>query len=156
MSNYHSLKKSQKLPIGLNAAWNFFSKPDNLKQMTPHNLHFTLASPVESPVIHKGQIIKYKMNTRFGFSVSWVSEITEVEDKQYFIDEQQSGIFSFWRHQHYFIEIPGGVEMTDILHYKLNKGVWGELAHKVFLKRRVKQVFDYRSGQLINLFGEYV
>ena len=143
------------MPIGLNAAWNFFCKPDNLKKITPRDLNFIVMSPLESHLIYQGQIIKYKMSTRFGFSLSWTTEITEVEEKQYFIDEQQSGPCSIWRHEHYFVEIPEGVEMIDILHYKFRYGIVGKIAHALFLKKRVQQVFDYRSNQLTNLFGTY-
>jgi ligand-binding SRPBCC domain-containing protein len=156
MSRVYSIKRKQKIPIGLNAAWNFFCKPHNLKQMVPANIHFSVATPLESSVIYPGQIIKYKMDTRFGFSLPWVTEITEVEEKQYFIDEQQSGPFKLWRHQHYFVEIPGGIEMTDILHYKTRLGFVGDVLHVLFLRRRVKQIFNYRSKQLVHLFGEYV
>jgi ligand-binding SRPBCC domain-containing protein len=156
MPKAYSLKRKQKIPVSLNTAWNFFCKPDNLKQMVPPNISFTTDAPIESPVIHDGQIIKYKLNTRFGFSLSWIAEIMEVEEKEYYIDELRSGPFSKWRHQHYFVEIPGGVEMSDILHYSCRFGILGDILHVVFFKRRVKQIFDYRSSQLVQLFGEYI
>ena len=155
MAKIYSIKRTQKIPISLNMAWNFFCKPDNLKQITPSNINFTIISPPESSLIYAGQIIEYKITTMFGFSIQWVIEITEVVEKQYFIDEQIFGPFSYCQHQHYFVEIPYGIRMTDVLHYKFRFGLLGDIIHVFFLRRRLNKIFDYRFNKLIALFGEY-
>ena len=53
-------------------------------------------------------------------------------DKKYFIDEQLKGPFSIWKHQHYFAETPGGVEMKDIIQYKIPFWVIGDFANFLF------------------------
>jgi ligand-binding SRPBCC domain-containing protein len=155
MAKIYSIKRTQKIPINLNTAWNFFCKPGNLKQMTPDNIDFNIVSPVESPVIYVGQVLKYKMTSMIGLSIQWVTEITEVEEKKYFIDEQRSGPFKLWRHYHYFVEIPGGIEMTDIVHYKFRFGIFGDIVQVLFLKRRLNKIFNYRFNKLVTLLGEY-
>jgi ligand-binding SRPBCC domain-containing protein len=124
--------------------------------MIPPNINFTMISPLDSASIYPGQIIKYKVTTSIGVIIPWVTEITDVEEKQYFIDEQRMGLFEVWRHQHYFLEIPGGVAMTDILNYKFRFGLLGDIAHSLFLRRRLKKIFDHRDSELRNLFGEYI
>ncbi|UAY52205.1 SRPBCC family protein [Ferruginibacter albus] len=149
------MKHTQKIPISLNTAWSFFSKPENLKQIMPKDVKFNLISPVQGTPLHAGQIIEYKVKTKLGFHIPWVSEITEVEDKQYFIDEQKMGIFGLWQHQHFFVEIPGGVEMTDIITYKLRFGIVGQMAHKLFMKKRIEQIFYHRSKHIESMFGRF-
>jgi ligand-binding SRPBCC domain-containing protein len=155
MAKTYSIKKSQKIPLGINAAWNFFSKPDNLKKIMPDNIRF-ISAPLEGSPIYVGQIIEYKMVTRFLVPIKWVTEIMEVDEKRFFIDEQRKGPFKHWRHQHFFIEIPGGVIMTDIIQYKCPLGWASNLLNTLYFRRRLNQIYDYRAIQLVKLFGEYM
>jgi len=83
-----------------------------------------------------------------------MTEITHVEDKKYFVDEQRFGPFSLWHHQHHFTAIDGGVEMIDIVHYKLPFWFLGDIAHAIFVKQKLRKVFDYRFSQIEKLFGK--
>jgi len=114
----HQLKKVQKLPINLQTAWDFFSSPKNLVTITPDELGFTILSELPEKM-YPGLFIKYKVTPLLGIPLTWVTEITHVEELQFFVDEQRVGPYSIWHHQHFFKEIPGGVEMTDIVDYKL-------------------------------------
>jgi ligand-binding SRPBCC domain-containing protein len=90
-----------------------------------------------------------------GIPMKWVTEITHVIDKEYFVDEQRFGPYALWHHKHFFKEIPGGVEMEDIVDYKLPMGVLGQLMHPVLVRPRLEQIFAYRTQKLVELFGEY-
>jgi ligand-binding SRPBCC domain-containing protein len=59
-----------------------------------------------------------------------------------------------WHHQHHFKEIPGGVEMTDILNYAIPFGIIGRLTNKVYVGKKVKDIFDYRVKAVEGLFGK--
>jgi ligand-binding SRPBCC domain-containing protein len=155
MVKTYCIKKSQKIPLGINAAWNFFSKPDNLKKIMPEGTRF-ITSPLNGAPLYAGQIIKYKLHTRFGVTIEWISEIVEVEEKKYFIDEQLKGPFKYWRHQHFFIEIPGGIIMTDIIQYRCRLGFAAAFINALYFRRRVNQIYDHRAEQLVKLFGEYM
>lgn len=155
MPKIYSVKRSQNIPVSLAVAWNFFSKPENLKKVLPQNIQFNITSPLDSPVIYQGQIIEYDVKSMFGIHFKWVSEITEVETNQFFVDEQKAGLFSVWKHQHYFIEIPGGVEMTDILQYRFRFGFLGAILHALFVRKRIEQMFNFRAGKLMAIFGRY-
>ncbi len=155
MLKTYYIKKSQKIPLGINAAWNFFSKPDNLKKIMPEGTRF-ITTPLNGMPLYAGQIINYKLKTRFGFTIDWVSEIVEVEERKYFIDEQRKGPFKYWRHQHFFIELPGGIMMTDIIQYQCRLGRAAGLVNALYFKKRVNQIYDYRAQQLVKLFGEYI
>ena len=106
------LKRVQRLPITLDAAWDFFSSPRNLKEITPAYMKFKVLSNSESEKMFAGQIITYTVSPILGIPLFWMTEITHVKDKEYFVDEQRFGPYALWHHKHFFKEIPGGVEMT--------------------------------------------
>lgn len=153
MSKIYSLKTVQKIPIGLDEAWNFFSSPDNLKDITPKNIGFKIISKHHGEKMYPGQIIEYKVKPVLGIPLYWMTEITHVEDKKHFIDEQRYGPYSLWHHQHHFKEIEGGVEMTDIVHYKLPMWFLGDIVNSILIKNQLKKIFDYRYKKIEELFG---
>ncbi len=144
MSKVYSIKTVQHLPISLQEAWDFFSSPANLSTITPDHLGFQIVSKHHGEKMYAGQIIEYTVKPVLGIPLYWMTEISHVEDKKYFVDEQRFGPYSLWHHQHHFKETSAGVEMTDIVHYKLPLGILGRLAHCLFVKKQLKQIFDYR------------
>ena len=154
MSSY-TLKRVQRLPINLNTAWDFFSNPGNLKEITPAYMNFKVLTNSDSDKMFAGQIITYHVRPILGIPLFWMTEITHVRDGEYFIDEQRYGPYSLWHHKHFFKEIPGGVEMTDFLDYKLSLGFLGNIAHSLFVKNQIESIFEYRYKVLIDRFGEY-
>lgn len=150
----YRLKTTQNLPISAQQAWDFLSDPNNLRTITPDYMGFKILEGAEGKMF-AGQIIKYIVTPVMGLPLRWVTEITHVEDKKYFVDEQRFGPYSLWHHKHFIKEIPGGVEMIDIVDYKLPLGMLGRLAHPLFVKRQLKQIFDYRYNKLVELFGEF-
>lgn len=153
MSKVYSLKTVQKLPVTLEQAWAFFSNPANLKEITPANMGFNIVSHHHGDRMYAGQIIEYKVSPILGIPLYWMTEITQVVDQQYFIDEQRFGPYSLWHHQHHFKEIPGGVEMTDIVHYKLPLFFLGDIANGLFVRSQLKQIFSYRFDKANEVFG---
>jgi ligand-binding SRPBCC domain-containing protein len=78
-----------------------------------------------------------------------------VEKRKYFVDEQRYGPYTFWHHKHFLKEIPGGVEMEDIVHYKLPLGILGQMAHPVLVKPNLDKIFQFRRKKLVEMFGEF-
>jgi ligand-binding SRPBCC domain-containing protein len=150
----YTLHTKQNLPITVEEAWDFLSSPKNLKTITPDYMGFIIQSGAEKPMF-PGQLIQYIVTPVLGIPTKWVTEITHVVDKKYFVDEQRFGPYALWHHKHFIKEIPGGVEMEDIVDYKLPLGILGQLAHPILVKPKLKEIFDYRSQKLIELFGEY-
>jgi ligand-binding SRPBCC domain-containing protein len=148
------LKRVQVLPIGLEKAWDFFSDPANLAKITPSDMGFHILSKERPPRMYAGQLIDYRVSPLFGISLYWVTEITHVVEGKYFIDEQRFGPYALWHHQHHFREVAGGIEMTDIVHYKIPFGPLGWLADRLFVRRKLEQIFDYRFRKVEELFGE--
>ncbi len=138
----------------MDEAWDFFSSPANLQKITPEKLGFKIVSKHHGEKMYAGQIIEYYVKPLFGIPLYWMTEITHVADKKYFIDEQRFGPYSMWHHQHHFKETPEGIEMTDIVHYKLPFGILGELAHTLFVKKQLQGIFDYRFKVVEDLWGK--
>ncbi len=142
----------QKLPISLEEAWDFFSSPGNLEEITPQDMKFIIKNdPPEK--MYAGMIISYKVTPLFNIPLDWTTEITHVEAPFFFIDDQRSGPFKTWHHQHHFREIEGGVEMTDIVTYAAPFGILGRIAEKLIVDKKVKGIFDFRYKLLEEKFG---
>ncbi|MEP6700194.1 MAG: SRPBCC family protein [Bacteroidota bacterium] len=151
----HSIKTIQKISISLDKAWDFFSNPANLQAITPDNMGFKVISKHHGEKMYAGQIIEYNVKPFLGIPLYWMTEITQVKDKEYFIDEQRFGPYSLWHHQHHFKSIEGGVEMTDIIHYKNPFWIFGRIANTLFVEKQLKGIFDYRFNKVEELFGKW-
>lgn len=150
----YRLHKKQDLPISIDEAWEFLSNPKNLKTITPDYMSFDILTTIDRPM-YPGQIIQYIVTPVLGIKTKWVTEITHVVDKQYFVDEQRFGPYALWHHKHFIKEIEGGVEMEDIIDYKIPFGVLGRLAHPILVKPKLEEIFSYRQQKLTELFGKY-
>ncbi len=103
--------------------------------------------------MYAGQVITYKVKPLLRIPMFWMTEITHVEEAKYFVDEQRFGPYALWHHQHHFKEVQGGVEMLDIIHYKLPFGPLGSLVNFLFVRKQLKGIFDYRFRYLEDHFG---
>lgn len=148
----HTLIRKQKLPISLDKAWTFFATPSNLNEVTPKELDFKILSDLPD-TMYEGLIIQYDIKPMFNIPVRWVTEITHISEKKYFVDEQRKGPYKTWHHEHHFVAVEGGVLMTDILHYDIGKSVFGWIAGKLFVHRKVREIFDYRFKALETYFS---
>lgn len=150
---FHVLEQHQRLALAPAAAWSFFADPANLPLITPPDLNFVVTGGGQQP-IYPGQIITYTVSPILGIPLAWMTEITQVREGAYFIDEQRLGPYALWHHQHHFRAIAGGVEMRDLIHYRLPAGILGRLAHAVAVRRQLAGIFRYRQQVLARRFGE--
>ncbi|TDU39831.1 ligand-binding SRPBCC domain-containing protein [Gelidibacter sediminis] len=150
----YTLHKTQKLPISIETAWEFLSNPKNLKTITPDYMGFDILSGADRPMF-AGQIIQYIVTPILGIKTKWVTEITHSVTNQYFVDEQRFGPYDLWHHKHFIKAIDGGVEMEDIIDYKLPFGSLGQLVHPLLVKPKLEEIFNYRTQKLEELFGVY-
>ena len=104
--------------------------------------------------MYTGQIITYTVKPLLGIPLFWMTEIKHVEEGKFFVDEQRVGPYAIWHHQHHFKTVPGGVEMTDLVHYKIPLGLLGDFANWLFVRRQLNEIFDFRWKKLEDLFGK--
>lgn len=151
-SGIYKLEVSQKLNTSLEHAWNFFLNPDNISKITPSEMEFTINS-VQSGQLHIGQIFTYKISIIPGFRTNWVIEITDMQEKKYFVNEQRTGPYKMWHHEHIFEEINDGVLLTDRVSYQLRCSIFGQLLHYIHIKNYLKEVFEFREKTLDIIFS---
>jgi ligand-binding SRPBCC domain-containing protein len=155
MGRIHILKSIQKIPATPEEVWEFFSGPQNLFALTPPFLNLKPTGDPGGKETYAGQILTYTVKPLLGIPLFWMTEITHVERLKLFVDEQRKGPYSLWRHQHHFKPVEGGTEMTDIIHYRLPLGPLGDLGHVLFVKGRLKKIFEYRYRRVEELFGQW-
>ena len=143
-----SLIRTQNLPITLGEAWEFFSDPSNLNKMTPGDMNFRITSDLGNGRMYAGMIITYKVSPVLSIPLTWVTEITQVREPYYFVDEQLSGPYAIWHHEHHFEPFENGVMMTDKLFYKVPLGAFGNLLDRMFIRNRVEDIFEFRKKYL--------
>jgi hypothetical protein len=101
-------------------------------------------NPLPRDVLKEKSLSKYIENWgKDKFDIALVVEV----------DNQLAGPYRLWHHQHHFKEIPGGVEMTDILNYALPGGFLGRLMHQPLVRKRLEDIFNYRVEAVHELFG---
>jgi ligand-binding SRPBCC domain-containing protein len=152
---FYQLHKTQKIPASVEKAWDFISSPANLKKITPAYMGFDITSKNLSEKMYPGMIISYKVSPVLGIKTTWVTEITHVKDGDYFVDEQRVGPYSMWHHEHKIESIPGGVLMTDIVSYKPPFGFLGSIANTLLIKSKLKEIFDFRTKAVEEIFGKW-
>lgn len=151
-SGIYTLEASQELDISLSLAWNYFSSPNNLANITPPKMGFNITSKVDKSV-YQGQIISYKVSPISFVKTNWVTEITAVKEQEYFIDEQRFGPYAMWHHEHFFEALPNGKTlMKDKISYKIPFGFLGSIAQKLFVKKQLTSIFEYRKEALKTIF----
>jgi len=150
----HRLEKKQFVPATLDEVWQFISSPANLKAITPPYMGFDITSPNLPDNMYAGQIITYKVKPLLGIALNWCTEITHVQDRVYFVDEQRQGPYKLWHHQHHLKEVKGGVEMIDIIHYQAPLGILGELVTPFLVTPKLNEIFEFRFKKVEELFGK--
>lgn len=152
MSTY-SIHREQFIKQDIKQIWNFFCDPANLATITPAYMNFRITSAPHGGELHAGQIITYKISPVLKVPMFWMTEITQVQPLVSFTDEQKKGPYKLWKHQHTFKPQGNGVLMTDNVTYELPLGPLGTIAHALFVKKQLADIFDYRYAAIEKMFN---
>jgi ligand-binding SRPBCC domain-containing protein len=148
------IHETQLIPASPEEVWDFVSSPANLRKITPAYMEFEITSPDLPGKMYPGMMISYKVRPLLGIRLTWVTEITHVQDNCYFVDEQRMGPFAIWHHEHFIEPVGNGVKMTDIVTYRLPMGFLGNMAHRFIVKKKIEGIFNYRREALEEKFGK--
>ena len=130
----------------------FFSKPENLEEITPSRLRFTIITP--SPIImEKGSVIDCYIKI-LGISVHWQTLITSFVPPYRFVDEQIKGPYSLWHHTHTFSEENGGTMIRDEVRYIVPAGFLGQIMNFIWIKKDLDDIFSYRKEVISEKFSK--
>lgn len=147
----YQLRRKQLVKTDIDTCWQFFSSPKNLEVITPSYLNFRVLTEVPNEM-YEGLLISYKVSPLFNVPLNWVTEITHVKEGEFFVDEQRIGPYTLWHHEHHFKKVEDGIEMIDIVSYVLPFGWLGRLAHRLFLRKQIEGIFEYRQSIVDSLF----
>ncbi len=146
--------QEQKINASLDEVWNFISSPKNLKEITPDYMGFDITSKDTPEKMYPGLIISYIVKPVAGIKTTWVTEITQVKDKSYFVDEQRIGPYKIWHHQHILEPLENGtVLMKDIISYSPPFGFLGAIANTLMIKKKLNEIFEYRTKAIEKRFN---
>ena len=148
------LRREQQLNCTLDEAWEFFSTPRNLDKLTPKSVGFKITH-CASEAMHEGQIISYKIKVAPLIWLSWLTEISHVEHRSKFVDNQLSGPYKVWHHTHRFVENDQGVLMTDEVAYVMPFGLIGNVVNALFVRRQLDHIFDERRRLVGEIFTNH-
>lgn len=151
----YQIYREQKIPAGIDEIWDFISSPKNLKRITPAHMGFDITTKNLPEKMYSGMMISYKVRPLLGIPMTWVTEISHVEEKKFFVDEQRVGPYRIWHHEHRLEPIEGGSLMKDLISYKPPLGIMGALANPLLIKPSLDKIFHYREMALIELFGNF-
>ena len=83
--SHFQLKKTQLLNTDIDTIWDFASSPKNLKEITPDNMLFNITSEGLPEKMYPGMIITYEVSPLLNIKMKWVTEITQVVEKKFFM-----------------------------------------------------------------------
>lgn len=133
--------------------WSFFSAPQNLLKITPAYMNFKIVHCPEAAEIYTGMLIEYRVSPVLRMPMRWITEIKGVDPGSRFMDTQRSGPYALWEHTHTFTTIAEGTLMHDHIKYALPMGPLGTLAHSLFVRRQLENLFEYREERIRALFA---
>lgn len=149
----YQFREEMEVAAPLEEVWDFISSPSNLKKITPDYMGFEITTAGLPEKIYPGLMISYLVRPILGIKMNWLTEITQVREPYYFVDEQRAGPYALWHHEHSLKATEKGVLMTDLVTYRPPAGLLGTLANSIFIKKQLKGIFQYRELALEKRFG---
>jgi len=146
------LERQQRVTGTLEQAWAFLQNPANLDRITPPDLQFRIVTEVPA-IMYNGLIVEYRITIPLIGTHTWVTEIKHIREGLSFVDEQRLGPYRFWHHYHEIRQEKGGVLLMDRICYQPPFGVLGQLAHRLYIRRTLERIFDYRRLRLEELLS---
>lgn len=119
---------------------------DAHKQSMSHS-NETAVAGVTSGLIGLGESVTWRAR-HFGLPFRMTSKITEMDSPHRFVDEQTSGPFARFHHEHRFEKTEGGCLMTDQVRFEAPLGPLGRLVERAILGRYMRQLIIDRGAEL--------
>lgn len=151
MTKTYLLRREQTLEQPLDEVFAFFADARNLETLTPPWLRFQILTPGEIEM-HCGATIQYALRVH-GLPVHWTTTIAAWKPPYEFVDVQLRGPYVLWHHRHTFTPQGGSTRMVDEVNYALPFGPLGRALHRLFVRRDLEAIFDYRAAKIAQIFG---
>jgi len=103
---------------------------------------------VTAGVIGLGEFVTWRAR-HFGITWTMTSTITEWDRPRRFVDEQRSGPFKSFRHEHIFEPAANGTRLVDHVEFAAPLGPLGRAAERIVLARYLRHLIDVRNAFLV-------
>ena len=146
----HLLERSQRVEVPVEQAFAFYGDDRNLEPLTPPWLHFEVTTP-RPLTMGADNLLEYRLRLH-GVPLRWRTRIETWEPPTRFVDFQEKGPYSLWEHTHLFeADSDDATVIHDRVRYALPLGPLGSLAHRLFVRKDLKRIFDYRHDKISKL-----
>lgn len=150
---YYQLTDAMVVPADADATWQFFSRAENLPQITPPWMRFSIATP--TPIaLQQDYTIDYTIRW-LNLPVRWRTRIIDWTPPRQFIDLQIRGPYTLWHHQHTFEPNSNGsgTVCRDRVLYKLPAGLVGRAVNAMLVRRQLMEIFQFRRQAISQHLG---
>jgi len=153
MPKIYKLHRDYIVKTDIDTAWDFIRSPQNLQKLTPKDISLDFITKLPDEM-YDGLLIEFCVGLPVIGKQTWLTEIKNVREKHSFIDEQRVGPYKLWNHYHEIRPDDSGVRFTDHVHYSMPFCFIGNLAHALYVKKKLNAIFDYREQQIAELLLE--
>ena len=138
-----NFKSELEVPVPVDQLFSWHENPGAFERLTP---------PFDPVTIKKrkggidGGEVHIQMNLG-PVPLTWVAKHHDYIKNKQFLDEQVSGPFASWEHQHLFEKIDSkSSKLIDEIDYKLPFGTLGNVFGGAFTRQKIDQMFAYRRN----------
>lgn len=138
------------LPCSIEDAFDLTASPEGIRKISPPEMQLYFTSAPD----------KYAMGARIEFKVSAmglvreiIHEVTAFNEPDSFTEQQVTGPFQHWIHEHLYERNDNGVIVIDRIEFLPPGGVAGMIMNAKKIRENLEDGFDYRHDQLERHFG---
>lgn len=139
--NAHIFEKSSIMKTTMEKMIAFHEDPNALRNLTPPPIFMQLHE--DNRTSNTEGDLKFTLWFVF-IPIKWHAEHQEGPTKTSFADMQLSGPMAYWRHEHIFEEVEGGIKLTDRVTLAHQAGIKGLLTRLMFDGLPLQILFFYR------------
>jgi len=139
------------VPCSAETAFDFVTRPENIRKISPPDVGLAFTSPPDRYAL--GSRIEFKVQA-FGLVREIVHEVTAFDEPGSFVEQQVSGPFQKWIHEHRFEDAGDGrVVIIDRIEFEKPGGVVGLIMTADRIRETLEIGFDFRHDKLEQLLG---
>lgn len=127
----------------------YLTKPRNLVQLAPPDLHLELLTGPE--VLALGAQLVWK-GRRWGVSQQFVQEVSAFELHKVVVVQQKQGPFARWIHANQFEVMEAGTKIVEKIEYDPPGGLLGYVITADGIRKDLDKLMAYRAQKLKEIF----
>ncbi len=116
-------------------------------QLTTYKTKEKAVSGVTTGLVILGDVVTWEA-IHFGVKQLLTSKISKFNKPFYFRDEQVSGAFKNFKHDHFFEQHDGFILMKDVFEFQSPFGIIGKLFNKLILTKYMTQFLSERNKMI--------